>query len=87
MQSEANSNVYHQILVHEMNWKRPLRFLFFVGRGGGGWGGPCTRRAKHDIDSASCGRELGLKISSIYFGHNSPLNNPLTGNSKLWFTL
>lgn len=38
MQSEANSNVYHQILVHEMNWKRPLRFLFFVGGGGGGWG-------------------------------------------------
>lgn len=34
MQSEANSNVYHQILVHEMNWKRPLRFLFFVGGGG-----------------------------------------------------
>ena len=28
MQSEANSNVY-QILVHEINWKRPLRFFFF----------------------------------------------------------
>ena len=38
MQSEANGNVY-QILVHEMNWKRPLHFLFFsfilvVGAGG-----------------------------------------------------
>ena len=42
MQSEANSNVY-QILVHEMNWKRPLRFFFFffseVGEGGSGGGG------------------------------------------------
>ena len=42
MQSEANGNVY-QILVHEMNWKRALRFLFFsfflvVGGGGGGEG-------------------------------------------------
>ena len=31
MQSEGNSNFY-QILVHEMNWKRLLRF------GGGEWG-------------------------------------------------
>ena len=44
MQSEANSNVY-QILVHEMNWKRSLRFFFFFwegreeGRGGRGGGG------------------------------------------------
>ena len=33
MQSEANSNVY-QIFVREMNWKRPLRFVFFWGGGG-----------------------------------------------------
>ena len=40
MQSEANSDVY-QIYVHEMNWKRQLRFFFsFLGAVGGveGWG-------------------------------------------------
>ena len=47
----------------------------------------CTRRAKHDIDSTSCGRELGLKISSIYLANNLALNNLLTGNQKPWFTL
>ena len=74
MQSEANGNVY-QILVHEMNWKRPLRFFdFFVLFGsvcvcvcvwGGGGGGVFIIRDR-DLLGGSLVLCIFISVSSVF---------------------